>query len=351
MGNAEFIVKLDDLTSTIIGLGNKINSLSSASIPPPPSFNFLSDRQIAKRIIMAGGNRLGSSEVQVDEKIAHLTVYGKLLFDTNGRLIEDNIRFPECLAKSGEGEGGINFMADTSPMLEDIKNMKNEFNIAIAGLRIKGGEIFQAFIDMNIQLVLAVTTLASCVTIMPPGSGLPTAVSTIKAIPAAFLSFQTRLIQIIPFLKPLSYVTVLVGEQANALISALDSILLIFKTPFEIIDTVLGLVTALAGSTPPVPGVGNAPPEPMEVKPTAEPEIISFYESGLKDIILKANASKGSWKFTYNWSSDTGRFSSIGEDKKEVVDRPSVTTKYTVTVTDSNGDSKSSDVMVLVGPM
>ena len=100
-----------------------------------------------------------------------------------------------------------------------------------------------------------------------------------------------------------------------------------------------------------MPGVGNAPPEPMEVKPTAEPEIISFYESGLKDIILKANASKGSWKFTYNWSSDTGRFSSIGEDKKEVVDRPSVTTKYTVTVTDSNGDSKSSDVMVLVGPM
>lgn len=379
------VANIDDLTSTIINIGEKINKLSVVK-PPPLTFSdidgsgmfkFMTNRQIAKKMILLGGSQMGLTITPVinqtlsttpgaafipppvdnyinniDANIAHLTVYGKFLYDSNGNLIDDEITYPDCVANDGEGEGGVNHMPSSFPMLEMAKEMKNDFKLAISGLRIKGGEIAQAFIDMQFQLILAVTTLASAATILPPGSGLPTALSAIKAIPTALMAFQTRIMQIIPYLKPLSNLAVLIpDDKIDAAIIPINTILSIIKKPFDIMDLILSLVTALAGSTPPVPGAdGVTPAEPMVVELTANPTLLMPSDAGVVPVQLKANVSKGSWQYAYSWSSiPVGGTLPTGwsSTKKEVTVYPTVATKYICKITDIKlKSSKTSDITV-----
>lgn len=379
------IANIDDLTSTIINIGEKINRLSV--IKPPPltfsdingsgMFKFMTNRQIAKKMIMLGGSQIGltitpvvnqtlnttpgaafipqpiSNQINnIDINIAHLTVYGKFLYDSNGNLIDDEITYPECVAGDGEGEGGVNHMPGSFPMLEMAKEMKNDFQLAISGLRIKGGEIGQAFIDMQFQLILAVTTLASAATILPPGSGLPTALSAIKAIPTALMAFQTRIMQIIPYLKPLGNLAVLLPDESmNAAIVPINTILSIIKKPFDVLDLILSLVTALSSATPPVPGAdGVTPAEPMVVEVTANPTLLMPSDAGIVPVQLKASVSKGSWQYAYSWSSiPVGGVTPTGwsSTKKEVTVFPTTSTRYICKVTDTKlKTSKTSEVTV-----
>lgn len=383
------LANLDGLSSTIISMGEKINKLSATA---PPSLTFsdyngdgmfklMTNRQIAKRIIMMGGNQLGLSATNIvnntvagteaaaavnqyggpiaastqnqintiDENIAHLTVYGKFLYDVNGKLIDNEILYPDCVAADGQGEGGVNHMTESFPLLQWASDVKNEFKLAIAGIRIKAGEIGQAFIDMQFQLILAITTLAASATILPPGSGLPVALSAIKAIPAAFMAFQTRIMQIIPYLKPISFISVLLPmDKIDAAIAPINAVLSMVKAPFAVLDVILSLITALAGATPPVPGVGGEPTQPMLVQPTANPNSVNDI-LGKTKVDLKSNVSQGSWQYSYAWSSDPYGF--IGT-KKDVTDYPKVTTKYIVTVTDikSNERISSSIIVDVVTP-
>jgi len=357
---------IQDLTSSITKLdkqihtlGTNINTLSSVSATKP-KYALMTKRQIAKRIIMMGGDIMGSIPIpnpptppplpggvpsppkpnlQMDEKTAHLTVYGKFLYGPDGKLIDNEELFPDCVAKPGEGMSGVNNMPDSSPMLRDIEDMKEEFEKSINGLLLKVGEIGHAAGDMMIQLILAITSLAAAATILPPGSGVPVAVSAIKSIPAAFMTFQTRLIQIIPLLKPLRYANVLLDDSsAGPVISSINTMLNVFSTPLGIINNALSPVAALAGgggAIPPVPGV-DAPAEPVVLDPKAEPNIITTNVG--KTIKLKANASKGSWQYTYKWYSDPVGFSAYSENDDVTVDMlpPLETTRYYVEVTDIN---------------
>lgn len=375
------IQNVDDLSNTVISIGEKINKLSV--VKPPPltfsefggsgTFKFMTNRQVAKRLIMMGGSisgynpssgiyaglnattgpqgaafaagTFGQSINKIDEDTAHLIVYGKFLYDTNGRLVDNEILYPDCYYKKGEG-GEVNNMDDDFPLMQSIKDIKNDLKLAVAGLRIKIGEIGQAFIDMQIQLVLAVTTLASAVTIMPPGSGLPTALSAIKAIPAALMAFQTRIMQILPLLPPLKYLNVLLGDKADSAIGSVNMMLILMKRPFDAMDTVLSLITALAGSTPPVPGVDGEPTEPIVVAPSAT---MTTVKSG-DNVEISANASKGSWQYTYEWTAQIqNQTSGVLSKEKTLKTKTIYTTKYIVKVTDKKeGTVKFGDITINV---
>jgi hypothetical protein len=199
---------------------------------------------------------------------------------------------------------------------------------------------------MQIQLVLAVTTLASAATIMPPGSGLPTALSAIKAIPAALMTFQTRIMQIIPLLPPLKFLNVLLGDKADSAIGAVNMLLILIKRPFDAIDAVLSLITALAGSTPPVPGVDGEPTEPIVVAPSAT---MTTVKSG-DNVEISANASKGSWQYTYEWTAQIQNQTSGVLSKEKILKTKTIyTTKYIVKVTDKKeGTVKFGDITINV---
>jgi len=373
------LLNIDVLTDTIIDIGEKINKLSAIKAPTftfsdadgNGTFKMLTNRQMAKKIIMMGGNITGVSPTQginagvntlgqrgaavvniaagglinqIDEDIAHLTVYGKFLYDSNGILIDNEILYPECVAVDGEGEGGVNHMTSSNPLLQRVKDIKKEFKFAVAGLRIKAGEIGQAFIDMIFQLVLAITTLASAATILPPGSGLPTALSAIKSIPTTLMAFQTRIVQIVPLLAPLSYIgLILPTNKLDSALAPINIVLTLLRRPFEVIDVVLGLVTAMVSATPPVPGVDGEPAEPIEIKPNADPSTIN--QGGVTPVKLTANASKGSWEYKYLWTSSQPGFSST---EKEVVVTPSITTTYYIKVTDTKDDTNIAKGEILV---
>jgi len=371
------IANIDEITNTVIDIGEKINQLSAIKAPTltfgevkdHTMFAFMTNRQIAKKIILMGGNMTGMSAsaavntavgqtvpppvagvansmganqqiASIDANLAHLIVYGKFMYDANGRLVDNEILFPDCVASDGEGQGesGITNMSIDFPLMQWIRDAKKEFKFAIAALRIKAGELGQAFIDMQFQLVLAVTTLASAATILPPGSGLPTALSAIKAIPTTLMAFQTRIMQLIPYLKPLSYLKVLIPvDKVDAAIAPINVVLNLIKRPFAIVDIILTLVTVLTGATPPVPGAdGVTPPDPMEVKPTAEPNNLPLGNPDKTVVQLKANASKGSWQYVYQWSSDPFGFVSSKSDPTVI---PKVTTKYICKVADKQDTS------------
>jgi hypothetical protein len=375
------IQNIDDLSDTVISIGEKINKLSVTK-PPPLTFSdfngtgmfkFMTNRQIAKRLIMFGGSISGYNPSalvyaglnattgpqgaafaegtfgkyinKIDEDTAHLIVYGKFLYDANGRLIDNEILYPDCYYKKGEG-GEVNNMDDDFPLMQSVKDMKKDLKLAVAGLRIKIGEIGQAFIDMQIQLVLAVTTLASAVTIMPPGSGLPTALSAIKAIPAALMAFQTRIFQILQLLPPLKYLNILIGDKADSAIGSVNMMLVLMKRPFDAIDTVLSLITALAGSIQPVPGVDGEPTEPIVVAPSAT---MTTVKSG--DMVeISANASKGSWQYLYEWTAQIqNKTSGVLSKEKTLKTKTIYTTKYIVKVTDKKeGTVKFGDITINV---
>lgn len=375
------IKNIDDLTNTVIDIGEKINQLSAIKAPTftfseiggSGTFKFMTNRQIAKKIIMMGGSKFGSAGAQInsaisantppqvagginatlgqeinsiDEDTAHLMVYGKFLYDANGRLIDNEERFPDCVAKPGQGLSGITHMSNSFPLLQWAKNAKKEFTFAMAGLRIKVGELGQAFIDMQFQLILAVTTLASAVTILPPGSGLPTALSAVKSIPTTLMAFQTRIMQLVPFLSPLSYLEVLIPiDKVDSVLIPINIVLNLIKRPFSVIDTILSLVTALTGATPPVPGVDGEPAEPITVNIIANPTVLPTGNPLNISVNLAANASKGSWQYTYKWTSDPPGFVASTKEVKVI---PKATTKYTVKVSDAkdSNNSVTSDITI-----
>jgi hypothetical protein len=379
------LANIDDITNTVIDIGEKINQLSAIKAPKltfsdasgTGTYKFMTDRQIAKKIIILGGNMSGISASpaveealnrtvpqqgsalvsefagqqvgSIDANLAHLMVYGKFMYNENGMLIDNEILFPDCVAGEGEGKGesGITNMSVDFPLMQWIRDIKKEFKFAIAGLRIKAGELGQAFIDMQFQLVLAITTLASAATILPPGSGLPTALSAIKSIPTTLMAFQTRIMQLIPYLKPLTFLKVLIPmDKVDAAVAPINVILNLIKRPFAIIDVILTLVTALAGATPPVPGAdGVTPADPMEVKPSAEPNNIPIGNPANIQVKLKANASKGSWKYVYQWSSDPFGFVS---SKADPIVTPKFTTKYICKVADKNDTSNLVTAEIIV---
>ena len=369
------LFNIDEITNTVIDIGEKINQLSSLKSPKltfsdasgTGMFKFMTDRQIAKKVVMMFGNMTGLSVTElantavtdnvpvqgqpivnklagqeinsIDQNIAHLMVYGKFLYDANGQLVDNEILFPKCVAGEGKGESGITHMSVSFPLLVWIKDLKKEFKNAIASLRIKAGELAQAYIDMQFQLVLAITTLASAATILPPGSGLPTALSAVKSIPTALMAFQTRILQLLPLLKPLSYAKVLIPiDKLDPAIAPINVVLKLILRPFVVIDVILTLVAALAGATPPVPGVDGVPPDPLKLNLTAEPSSLPLFNPNGIYVDLKAGANGGSYHYYYQWSSSPAGLIS---NNKNPTHKPTTTTTYTVKVLDTKTNEQT----------
>jgi hypothetical protein len=94
-------VAIDDLSTPLgidIGIDNYV----------------MTERQIAKNIM------INSSDAPMSEEDAHLVVYGKLMYDNNGKLVDNEITNPECVDKDKA-------ISDDHPILKDgVSDVKNK---------------------------------------------------------------------------------------------------------------------------------------------------------------------------------------------------------------------------------
>jgi len=379
--------QIEDLNKNIETLTEKIESISEKISTPlvkidvsdadeDGDFKFMTDRQVMKKIVMNGGDvtGLGSADVpdydiptdlideddnQDPEERAHFIVYGKLLLKSpdvvytrniSDKYVDNEIEYPECFDKK-------HAMSDTHPLKTWVKDIKKEVKKSVKQVGIKTGEIVDAGIQLGIEVAAATVTLGSSAVIMPPGSGLPVAFSAVLSIFTSLQSFQTKIVTIVPFLAPLTFLGVLlpiaIVEVVIGIVNgALLAIVTAIGTIEGLISVITGIKSMLLGAVPAgIPSVEGAnmttsPPEEMELIVTANPSTINVGEMTKLDII----ASKGSWKYDYSWSSTHNAniaFKFLSTEKTLEVSPP-LTTTYKVEVTDSSGSKKIQDIIVTV---
>lgn len=326
---------IDKITAAVDDINKSVNVAS------PPSMDirehFMTDRQVMKKVMMSGGNMSGipdpsATDIQMSEEDAHSLVYGKLMYDDNGKLVDNEEKNPECVDKKTK-------VKDSHPLKMWIKNKKLDVAIAFDSLKSKSAEIGEASTQLSIETVAAFITIGSSAAILPFGAGVPTAFSALQGIFSALQAFQTKVIQVLPILEPLTYVAILIPlDVIGTVIGMINGLLAI----------VSGALAAVAGLLAPIAQlksiIGTEPPkQQMKLeKIEANPETIGPGQSTKLSIFV----TNGSWDYNYTWSHN----GTVISNEKEVQVQPLTTTTYTCTAVDKDGSGAlvSGQVTVIV---
>lgn len=265
---------------------------------------------------------------------AHFIVYGKFKRDANGNLIDNEVLDPDCVFTKLA-------MPDTHSTFADIEKMVDDLLKAISMMGIRQAEIIQDIAQFMISLPSTIVAIASAAVILPFGAGVPTAFAAFQAFMQNLMNMVSRFGDFAQDLQFLNTLPLLVEAQK------IDSIVGIINVQINAIYVLLNSIDTLLGiipSVPSPPGLGGTPQEPVAVELKAEPNVLPY---GVREnVYLKANASKGSWEYNYEWSDQSGI---ISTDKDvTIIDGPYITTTYTCKVTDKKEPSNTITSSILV---
>ena len=79
-----------DLQNNIDELTEIIHKLNEKSKPIDITIHLMTKRQIAKKI-------METADPNADKKTIHIIVYGKYLTGATGKVIDDEVKYPECV--------------------------------------------------------------------------------------------------------------------------------------------------------------------------------------------------------------------------------------------------------------
>lgn len=303
---------------------------------------FLTNRQIMKKVIMYGGDISGvppdidsNKSFTISEKSAQEIVYGTTLVGNDGSFLDNEEIYDNIV------DYDKTMIKDNHPMLIWIENTKEEVKKSIDELSIKSGEIVQASVQLGVESAAAFITIGSSVAILPFGAGVPTAFSAILSVFSNLQSFQTKINQIIPILKPLTFISILIPNVDSFLIPvnlAVTTIMGALTPTYKIID-ILDEVKKLL----PIPsGIGKPGDEIYSPAKTIKLDITKTQVSKNGNITLTVNATEGTWNYSYSWTSNDTSFHST---EKTIIVSP-VENTYLITVTDSNDNKANGEISV-----
>lgn len=265
---------------------------------------------------------------------AHFAVYGKFKRDASGNLIDNEILDPDCVFQKLA-------MPDNHPTLTDIQVKVAKVLTVMKSLGIKEQDLLEDIAQSIMAIAASITAIASAVSIMPPGSGIPVAFSAFQGLMSNLINLISKVSGIAVDLEFLNYIPLIIqANKIDAIIGLLNAQLIAITVVLKTID---GL-TKIIPSVPTPPGVGNQPGEPVTVEASAEParKILNTQT----DIKLSARASKGSWEYNYQWTGPNG-FTST--DKEVTIKGgPFITTDYQVTVKDKKDSANSASATIRV---
>lgn len=204
-------------------LTDEINQLSE---PISLSDSLLTKRQIAKRILIY------STDEPMEEEDAHLIIYGKLLYDKDNKLIEDDNKYPECVDKDNALKEDHTIYRD---YVNDVQN--------------KGMESYKKIINMgkDLKTLSTYTTLKSLFTSIEivvagiPILGTATIPSTLSSIATLVQNLQqtiNSIKDISKYIEDLKYLLYIIKE---------DSIEKVFNPINTIILSIIGVIKIING--------------------------------------------------------------------------------------------------------
>ncbi len=230
--------QIDDLQSNIEELQEAIMSLNepAGTIKINWEDYFMTPRQIAKKIALVSSitqTDSAGNEIPVDEKSIHISIYGKYLVGSNGDVVDNEIKYPECVDKNRG-------MSDNHPTMKDkIPNMKKDIKNSFRILKIKTTQLEEATKLASKQIVAGTAAAASALVLLPIGSGLPTAIPALQSIVVAINNLQKSVLEIIPLLGPLVNVPLVVGAAfLDTVLGLVNAVLIAITALLKVIDTV-----------------------------------------------------------------------------------------------------------------
>jgi len=224
-----------------------------------------------------------------------------------------------------------------------ITDKKKEVTNATKQLGIKGKEITDGITQLTTETIASFVTIGSSATILPPGAGVPTAFSAVQGLFASLKAFQTKLNQLEPVLEPLKNVEMLVPDDSPAT-----------STINTALGTLNGLISGVASVISPITQVQNVLGSTSVPGVTSQPQAIKWDGNGIwgtKTILTQTQVNaggedgkvwiscspiKGTWKYTFWWSSDNDP-GIVNSNSKSINVWPTTTTKYTVRVQNDDG--------------
>ena len=244
--------QVDDLQSNINELTEVVLSLNETEKPFDITKYFMTPRQIAKKMIMVTSKNPDLKdqtgvEMPIDEKSVHIIVYGKYMVGSDGKVVDDEIKHPECVDPAKA-------MSLNHPTFkEKIPNTKRDVKNSFRMLNIKKTALKDDFTFAIKQIAIGVTVMAGSAITIPIGSGIPAAIAALQSIVKAINTLMASVLEIIPILGPLIDIPLLIAD------AILESILVVVNTILMAIIVVLTLIATLRKLIMPVlmiPGVG-----------------------------------------------------------------------------------------------
>lgn len=246
MGQIENLQEnIEELTEVILSLNETVKPFDIAKY-------FMTPRQIAKKMMMVTSKNPDlkdqtGAEMPLDEKSVHIIVYGKYLEGADGKVVDDEIKHPECV----DPDRAMSLSHPT--FKEKIPNTKREVKNSFRMLNIKKTALKEEFTFAIKQIATGISVFAASSITIPIGSGIPAAISALQSVVKAINNLMASVLQIIPILGPLVDIPLLVAA------AVLDSILIVVNTILMAIILVLTLIATLRKLIIPImmiPGVG-----------------------------------------------------------------------------------------------
>ena len=149
----------------------------------------------------------------------------------------------------------VSGMTESFPLRDKIKDMKKQVKNAVKQLQILAKDLAKEIIQTILAIAAGISSLASAIALMPPGSGLPVAFSAIQGMVSNVMALQAKLMLFIPLLGPLSFIALLIPiAMMDVVLTPINVILLTILAIVETIDKFTSMIPsgASASAAPPV---------------------------------------------------------------------------------------------------
>ena len=271
--------QMETMTQTVISIVGNIVKISNANKlkPETPDIwkdliepNVMTERQIAKKMLVVSSGMLPAvgnipSAPTLDEKTAHLIVYGKLKYKGVGTLSDNELPYdsvknplgdptcvydPENNPEDFKLTGVTTPMSGTSMMMLWIKDAKSQVKKSFMQIGLKSKAIEIAADHFIGSITIAAATV--------PGYSLPTAINP-GAIKKAFsdvgdagnnlsakvndlIDYFDPILQFLPFLLPDTAIVDMVLSIVNTILSIINLILTVIASVMPPILTITSVI-------------------------------------------------------------------------------------------------------------
>lgn len=222
-----------DLEDNIDGLNEVCLSLCEKTKPLDLTKYMLTNRQMIKKIMESAS----SDNSDEEKKRIHIIVYGKYEVDGNGKLVDDEDKYPWCV----DHDRSIKL---THPLFKEVKKMWKELKTSFRMIGIKRDQLKESFKFAGKQIENA--SLVAADAAAPPSPKIKVGIAAVQSVVTAIQDLQYKVLEILPILGPLINIPLLIVE------AAIDIILSVVNGILTILIAIIGTIATLKNSIMPI---------------------------------------------------------------------------------------------------